>query len=44
MNNITEFDLQEEQPLEAVEQSADLTLSAIELDLVGGGGPISVFY
>ena len=44
MNANIEFDLQEEQNLEAVEQSADFALSAIELDLVAGGGPIAVFY
>jgi hypothetical protein len=44
MNNSTELDLPDEQLVEAVAESVDITLSAIELDLVGGGGPISVFY
>jgi hypothetical protein len=43
MKNSTEFDLQEEQQVETVEESADISLSAIELDLVGGGGPIAVY-
>jgi len=43
MNNSTEFDLPDEQLVEAAAESVDITLSAIELDLVGGGGPISVF-
>ncbi len=43
MNNIKEFDLQDEQHLEPATEETDISLSAIELDLVGGGGPISVF-
>lgn len=43
MNNTTELDLLEEQSVEAVTEADMVKLSSIELDLVGGGGPISVF-
>lgn len=44
MNNITELDLQEQQHVEPAAEYSDIALSDIELDLVGGGGPIALFF
>lgn len=43
MNTTTEVEVIEEQNIEATQDAASVRLSLSELDMVGGGSPISVF-